>query len=292
MAARLPRGSPCGPSAATPAQAHLAAVAARPRAPAVSAEKENQGASNIGPGKQEKKATPAAAKAPPALKPSSLQAHMEGEEAPLAAAPAAAVPRVHGAEGEGATATSAAAGVVVLRGVGPLRQRGCAGRVLGHPANRALLCRPLPLDVGRCTCVVEGQGRQDRKLAVARHRRRRGRSEFILAQNQDGVFCSSDKNFLGTLGANLVGSKYHIWGQMTKRYELDFRERVGRMGYKVQTSVKNFQMTLEENGRQTLLQLGRVGKSKYIMDFRYPLTGYQAFCICLASMDWKLCSTL
>jgi hypothetical protein len=83
------------------------------------------------------------------------------------------------------------------------------------------------------------------------------------------------------------------------------------MGYKVQTSVKNFQMTLEvrctffpadrqnnpelasrcwvempscrqdhtvytindsdwqENGRQTVLQLGRVGKSKYIMDFRY-----------------------
>ena len=33
--------------------------------------------------------------------------------------------------------------------------------------------------------------------------------------------------------------------QMTKRYELDFRERAGRMGYKVQTSVKNFQMTLE-----------------------------------------------
>uniref|UniRef100_A0A0A8YUZ5 Uncharacterized protein n=1 Tax=Arundo donax TaxID=35708 RepID=A0A0A8YUZ5_ARUDO len=30
--------------------------------------------------------------------------------------------------------------------------------------------------------------------------------------------------------------------QMTKRYELDFRERAGRMGYKMQTSVKNFQM--------------------------------------------------
>ncbi|KAF0906081.1 hypothetical protein E2562_009088 [Oryza meyeriana var. granulata] len=261
--------------------------------------------------------------------------------------------------------------------------------------NRALLCRPLPLDVGRCTCVIaketaaagargvalyslytnEGQGRQDRKLAVARHWRRRGRSEFVVAQNQDGIFCGSDKNFLGTLGANLVGSRYRIWGQgnrvdeiktqskrllgvvafaptvttltgsfrsmrawipknqymrlknsnsaqiqhisglpkdwqekkikvdqlcsrspfynnMTKRYELDFRERAGRMGYKVQASVKNFQMTLEENGRQTILQLGRIGKSKYIMDFRYPLTGYQAFCICLASIDSKLCCTL
>uniref|UniRef100_A0A0D9VCY2 Tubby C-terminal domain-containing protein n=1 Tax=Leersia perrieri TaxID=77586 RepID=A0A0D9VCY2_9ORYZ len=262
--------------------------------------------------------------------------------------------------------------------------------------NRALLCRPLPLDVGRCTCVIakekptaagrgvaiyslytnEGQGRQDRKLAVARHRRRRGRSEFVVAQSQEGIFCGNgDRNFLGTLGANLVGSKYRIWGQgnrvdeiktqskrllgvvafaptvttltgsfrsmrawipknqsmqlknsnsaqiqhigglpkdwqvnkikadqlcsrspfynnMTKRYELDFRERAGRMGYKVQASVKNFQMTLEENGKQTVLQLGRIGKSKYIMDFRYPLTGYQAFCICLASIDSKLCCTL
>ncbi|EAZ21964.1 hypothetical protein OsJ_05617 [Oryza sativa Japonica Group] len=231
--------------------------------------------------------------------------------------------------------------------------------------------------------LQEGQGRQDRKLAVARHRRRRGRSEFVVAQNLDGIFCTSDKNFLGTLSSNLVGSRYRIWGQgnrvdeiksqskrllgvvafaptvttltgsfrsmrawipknqsihlknsnsaqasefpvveiqhisglpkdwqekkikadqlcsrspfynnMTKRYELDFRERAGRMGYKVQPSVKNFQMTLEEKGRQTILQLGRIGKSKYIMDFRYPLTGYQALCICLASIDSKLCCTL
>uniref|UniRef100_A0A453NIC4 Tubby C-terminal domain-containing protein n=1 Tax=Aegilops tauschii subsp. strangulata TaxID=200361 RepID=A0A453NIC4_AEGTS len=56
--------------------------------------------------------------------------------------------------------------------------------------------------------------------AVARHRRRRGRSEFIVAQNQDGVFCSSDKNFLGTMGANLVGSKYQIWGQGNRVDEL------------------------------------------------------------------------
>jgi hypothetical protein len=33
--------------------------------------------------------------------------------------------------------------------------------------------------------------------------------------------------------------------QMKKRYELDLRQRAGRMGYKVQTSVKNFQVTLE-----------------------------------------------
>ncbi|KAJ6713165.1 TUBBY-LIKE PROTEIN 8 [Salix purpurea] len=256
--------------------------------------------------------------------------------------------------------------------------------------NRALLCRPLPLDIGRCTCVImkealpegldggtlyslytnEGQGRQDRKLAIAHHKRRNGKSEFTIAQNLKGVFSSSDDSFVGNVTANLMGSKYHVWDQggcvnskrgnlllavvtfmptiatwtgsyrsmrayvpryqsmqlknttlmqhvnglardwegktdkvhklcsrtprynnMSKQYELDFRDR-GRAGLRIQSSVKNFQLTMEENGKQTILQLGRVGKSKFVMDFRYPLTGYQAFCICLASMDSKLCCSM
>ncbi|PNT52598.1 hypothetical protein POPTR_001G041400v4 [Populus trichocarpa] len=256
--------------------------------------------------------------------------------------------------------------------------------------NRALLCRPLPLDIGRCTCVImkealpegldggtlyslytnEGHGRQDRKLAIAHHKRRNGKSEFTIAQNLKGVLSSSDDSFVGNVTANLMGSKYHIWDQggavnskrgnlllavvtfkptiatwtgsyrimrayvpkhqsmqlknttlmqhinglardwegkmdkvhklcsrtprynnMSKQYELDFRDR-GRAGLGIQSSVKNFQLTLEENGKQTILQLGRVGKSKFVMDFRYPLTGYQAFCICLASIDSKLCCSM
>ncbi|XP_011623909.1 tubby-like protein 4 [Amborella trichopoda] len=254
--------------------------------------------------------------------------------------------------------------------------------------NRSLLCRPLPIDIGRCTCFIErerlqelngvyvyslytneGHGRQDRKLAIALHRRRSGRSEFIVAQNFAGILSSTDDGFLGTVTANLMGSRYHIWGQgkrldlqrkqlkqllavigfiptvttwmgrfrsmrawipkhqsmqlksttqiqhinglpknweekssrahqlvskvprynkNSKRYELDFRER-GRAGLKIQPSVKNFQLTMEENGRQSIVLLGKIGKSKYVMDYRFPLTGYQAFCICLTSIDSKLC---
>ncbi|KAJ8774244.1 hypothetical protein K2173_009675 [Erythroxylum novogranatense] len=258
--------------------------------------------------------------------------------------------------------------------------------------NRALLCRPLPLDIGRCTCLIvkegsaegleggtlyslytnEGQGREDRKLALAYHRRRNGKSEFTIAQNVKGILSGSDDSFLGTVTANLMGSKYEIWNQVgrlnsstkpcnpllavvtfmptiaswtgsyrsmkvympkhqsmllknttqmqhmngmpkdwvqnvdrvhrlcsrpphynriSRQYELDFRDR-GRAGLRIQRSVKNFQLTLEEKGKQMILQLGRVGKAKYVMDFRYPLTGYQAFCICLASMDSKLCCTV
>ncbi|PSR95994.1 Tubby-like protein [Actinidia chinensis var. chinensis] len=259
--------------------------------------------------------------------------------------------------------------------------------------NRSLLCRPLPVDIGRCTCVIvkeaspegldggtiyslytnEGKGRQDRKIAVAHHRRHSGRSEFVVAQNMKGICCSSDDSFIGIVTANLMGSKYHIWDQgsqlnsqskqsksplavvsfmptlatwtgsyrsmkvwapkhqsmqlksttaqiqhtarlpkdweakmdkvhqlfsrtphynnTSKQYELDFRDRT-RSGLKIQSSVKNFQLILEKNGRQTILQLGRVGKAKYVMDYRYPLTGFHAFCICLASIDSKLCCTL
>ncbi|KAL2332541.1 hypothetical protein Fmac_020122 [Flemingia macrophylla] len=259
--------------------------------------------------------------------------------------------------------------------------------------NRSLICRPLPIDIGRCTCFIlkeppppelsggtffslytnEGEGRQNRKLAVAHHKRRNGRSHFIVAQNLKGLLSHSDNTFLGTVTANLLGSKYHIWDQeyrhnsphkqqpkpplavvryiptittcagshrsmtayipkpqsmsfknttqvqhikglpmnwegkldkvhqlfskvplynkISKQYELDFRDK-GKAGLRIQRSVKNFQLTLEENARQTILQLGRVGKSKFIMDYRYPLTGYQAFCICLASIDAKLCFTV
>ncbi|XP_050383719.1 tubby-like protein 8 isoform X2 [Argentina anserina] len=237
--------------------------------------------------------------------------------------------------------------------------------------NKSLLCRPLPMDIGSCTCVIvkekspyggslyslytnEGKGRQDRKLAIAHHKRRNGKSELTIAQNLKGILSHSDDSFIGMVNANLMGSKYHIWDQgkrpnclskqsksllaavsftptistwtgsyrrirayvpkhqsmqlknstqglptdwegkmdkvhqlysripvynkIAKQYELDFRDR-GRAGLRIQSSVKNFQLTLEENGKQTILQLGRVEKSKYVMDYRYPLTGYQAFCM-------------
>lgn len=259
--------------------------------------------------------------------------------------------------------------------------------------NRALLCRALPMDVGRCSCIIlkeaapqglgggslyslytnEGKGRQNRKLAVAHHRRRNGRSVFIVAQNTKGVLSTSDDSFLGLITANLMGSRYYVcdkvssprtlakeskllqavveftptistwtgryrsinawipkhqpsqlknisnqvkhvkafpldwegqkdqvhllpsrvpqYNKMSKQYELDFREKT-RAGFRILSSVKNFQLTMEGNARQTILQLGRVGKSKYVLDYRHPLTGYQAFCICLASIDPKLCCTV
>ncbi|RZR81985.1 hypothetical protein BHM03_00008316 [Ensete ventricosum] len=215
----------------------------------------------------------------------------------------------------------------------------------------SLLYRPLPLDVGRCTCIIakertqgrsgmslftlytnvsflltlsEGQGRQDRKLAVAWHRRRNGRSEFIVAQNPNGIFCSSDESFLGSITANLMGSKYQIWDQVVDISTFMYLPTITTItGHyrslrawipKYQSmQLKNSNATQvnstiilawflanlalvhkisqficsedyscsyiveQEKGRQTILQLGKIGKSKYVMDYRQVIPLFKAF---------------
>ena len=44
-------------------------------------------------------------------------------------------------------------------------------------------------------------------------------------------------------------------------------------------------------GSEPVLQFGRVDKHRFTMDYRYPLSPYQAFAICLASLDGKLADT-
>lgn len=60
----------------------------------------------------------------------------------------------------------------------------------------------------------EGQGRQNRKLAVAYHKRRSGRSVFIIAYNTKGVLSTTDDSFIGLVTANLMGSRYYVWNKV------------------------------------------------------------------------------
>ena len=155
MAATPPKREPLRPissNAGAGTGTGTPASVARPRAPAVSAEKENQGARNLGPRKEEKKPTTAAKAATP-LKPSSLQARMEGDEA---AEPAAAVPVFMGPRGRELLPppppTPAASSSYEAWDLSDNEAAPAAS--WATLPNRALLCRPLPLDVGRCTCVV------------------------------------------------------------------------------------------------------------------------------------------
>jgi hypothetical protein len=70
---------------------------------------------------------------------------------------------------------------------------------------------------------------------------------------------------------------------------LNFRGRV------TVASVKNFQLVASEDsgsGNQendkVILQFGKVGKDLFTMDYRYPISAFQAFAICLSSFDTKI----
>lgn len=87
-------------------------------------------------------------------------------------------------------------------------------------------------------------------------------------------------------GGNLI-DVYHNkppkWNEQIGAFVLNFNKRV------TQASVKNFQLTSSEDPDTVYLQFGRVGKDIFNMDFRYPISPFQAFAICLSSFDYKLC---
>lgn len=72
----------------------------------------------------------------------------------------------------------------------------------------------LTFDLFGISTRQEGKGRQDRKLAVAYHKRRNGKSVFAIAQTTKGILSNSDDSWVGLMTANLLGSKYHIWNQV------------------------------------------------------------------------------
>ncbi|CAH9109056.1 unnamed protein product [Cuscuta europaea] len=77
------------------------------------------------------------------------------------------------------------------------------------------------------------------------------------------------------------------WHEQLQCWCLNFHGRV------TVASVKNFQLVAAspENGapphEKVILQFGKVAKDVYTMDFRYPLSAFLAFAICLSSFDTK-----
>ncbi|KAF8404427.1 hypothetical protein HHK36_009312 [Tetracentron sinense] len=95
----------------------------------------------------------------------------------------------------------------------------------------------------------------------------------------------------------VLRNKAPRWHEQLQCWCLNFRGRV------TVASVKNFQLiaaTLPATGApapsqptppdhdKIILQFGKVGKDMFTMDYRYPLSAFQAFAICLSSFDTKL----
>lgn len=94
----------------------------------------------------------------------------------------------------------------------------------------------------------------------------------------------------------VLQNKAPRWHEQLQCWCLNFRGRV------TVASVKNFQLISTDTPQQAphqqsrrssdhdkiILQFGRVGRDLFTMDFRYPLSAFQAFALCLSSFGTKL----
>ncbi|KAK4802033.1 hypothetical protein SAY86_000236 [Trapa natans] len=95
----------------------------------------------------------------------------------------------------------------------------------------------------------------------------------------------------------VLRNKAPRWHEQLQCWCLNFRGRV------TVASVKNFQLIAanqppastrtpsqppSSDHQNIILQFGKVGKDMFTMDYRYPLSAFQAFAICLSSFDTKL----
>lgn len=104
---------------------------------------------------------------------------------------------------------------------------------------------------------------------------------------------------VGKEGPLILKNKTPRWHEQLQCWCLNFRGRV------TIASVKNFQL-IAASGEATdnagagtshagssendkiILQFGKIGKDLFTLDYRYPLSAFQAFGICLTSFDTKL----
>ncbi|XP_023000242.1 tubby-like F-box protein 3 [Cucurbita maxima] len=87
----------------------------------------------------------------------------------------------------------------------------------------------------------------------------------------------------------VLRNKTPRWHEQLQCWCLNFHGRV------TIASVKNFQLVASseteppsQEQEKIILQFGKVGKDLFTMDFRYPISTFQAFAICLSSFDTKI----
>ncbi|XP_057958557.1 tubby-like F-box protein 7 [Malania oleifera] len=103
--------------------------------------------------------------------------------------------------------------------------------------------------------------------------------------------CKKQKSETDTSACTVLRNKAPRWHEQLQCWCLNFHGRV------TVASVKNFQLvaTLDQSQpggkgdeETVLLQFGKVGDDTFTMDYRQPLSAFQAFAICLTSFGTKL----
>ncbi|GMI90661.1 tubby like protein 6 [Hibiscus trionum] len=105
----------------------------------------------------------------------------------------------------------------------------------------------------------------------------------------DSSLCGKPENS-GQSTALVLRNKAPRWHEQLQCWCLNFKGRV------TVASVKNFQLVASAEPSQNvsvaerdkvILQFGKIGKDIFTMDYRYPLSAFQAFAICLSSFGTK-----
>ncbi|XP_022860157.1 tubby-like F-box protein 8 [Olea europaea var. sylvestris] len=121
-------------------------------------------------------------------------------------------------------------------------------------------------------------------------------TEFSSSRFSDIVGLSNDDDD-GKMRPLVLKNKAPRWHEQLQCWCLNFRGRV------TVASVKNFQLVAatqpvanapptsqpaQSDHDKIILQFGKVNNDMFTMDYRYPLSAFQAFAICLSSFDTKL----
>ncbi|RDX76600.1 Tubby-like F-box protein 8, partial [Mucuna pruriens] len=124
-------------------------------------------------------------------------------------------------------------------------------------------------------------------------------TEFSSSRFSDIVVAGNEEEQQGKDRPLVLKNKAPRWHEQLQCWCLNFRGRV------TVASVKNFQLIAamppppagaptpssqptQSDHDKIILQFGKVGKDIFTMDYRYPLSAFQAFAICLTSFDTKL----
>ncbi|KAI9078656.1 hypothetical protein K1719_039405 [Acacia pycnantha] len=123
-------------------------------------------------------------------------------------------------------------------------------------------------------------------------------TEFSSSRFSDIIGPAGNEEEEGKERPLVLKNKAPRWHEQLQCWCLNFRGRV------TVASVKNFQLIAattppapgalapaqpsQSDHDKIILQFGKVGKDMFTMDYRYPLSAFQAFAICLTSFDTKL----
>ncbi|KAG4401868.1 hypothetical protein GLYMA_02G081800v4 [Glycine max] len=178
--------------------------------------------------------------------------------------------------------------------------------VLGTRGPRRMNCtmHSIPMSALEPGCTVPGQPEllprslEDSFRSISFARSIDNSTEFSSSRFSD-IFVAGNEEEQGKGRPLVLKNKSPRWHEQLQCWCLNFRGRV------TVASVKNFQLIAatqppaagaptpssqpaQSDHDKIILQFGKVGKDIFTMDYRYPLSAFQAFAICLTSFDTKL----